>query len=387
MIEKIKNYSLPEKKIQLVNVFLTFLISFYLIFHFLSHLFKFHYVKSITGFVSAISITFILLFLNKITRKYFYLTALYVLILVIWSSITQNNSILTYKWNYIIFIMLAAGFLVANGIFNSLISRILFIIMSLVFIYCYFIQTEVVIQGSYLFNMNRNYVSSYLMTLSSLIYITDYLEEKRKIVIWPALITLLLSIKSQSRTWLVISAILFITVFIFFYRDQFKKYFAEKIHKNKVFRFFLIFVMISMIVLIFLFILKHSRFATVGIMNSSAKQRLYLYINFFQELTFGNALSGFKSEYMILKGFRHLHNSFLQLWMYTGIAALPAFAAIAWMIHYYYRKAKFLLLILLLFCLACLSEAVFFFRYPDLILFSLWFIAINNTLEKETKAD
>jgi len=57
------------------------------------------------------------------------------------------------------------------------------------------------------------------------------------------------------------------------------------------------------------------------------------------------------------------------------------------MIHYYYRKAKFLLLILLLFCLACLSEAVFFFRYPDLILFSLWFIAINNTLEKETKAD
>lgn len=388
MIKIMKNNISPEKKIQIINVLLNFLISFYLILHIISHLFKVHRFKTITGFILLITTSFIILFINKRQRKYFFLTMLYVVILVIWSSFTQQNNILTNKWNYTILIMLAAGFMIANKILNSLTSRIIFIIVLIVFIYCYFIQTNVEISGDYIFRMNRNFLSSYLITLSSLIYITDYLENKRKIVIWPASITLFLSIYSQSRTGTAIATMFFISVFIVFYKNHFKKYFVKKIYKNNVLKLFLFFILVSIIILICLLAYKYSRFATEGVMNNSTMERLGIYKNFFKELTFGKALTGFKSEYLTIRYDSKLsmHNTFLQLWSYVGIAALPAFAAIAWMIHYYYRKAKLLMIILLLFCLYSLPEWVFFFRYPDLIFFSLFFIALNKTLDQKTNS-
>jgi O-antigen ligase len=45
--------------------------------------------------------------------------------------------------------------------------------------------------------------------------------------------------------------------------------------------------------------------------------------SYFSELTLKNFLTGFKSSYVVVHGFTHLHNSYLQLLMSTGIISIP----------------------------------------------------------------
>jgi len=222
----------------------------------------------------------------------------------------------------------------------------------------------------------------YIFTAVSLIYLADYCERKNRPVLWPSIVFLLIAVKSQSRTGTLIAFLLFLAVVFFNLKYIFKSFAIEYRTIKK--KFSVVIALLLSVVVLFSAVItyQNSRFSTEKILSKSTVQRIDGYKSFFKELNIKKSITGFKPKIIKKKQLKHLHNSFLQLWSYAGFASIPAIAACFWMIFYYFKKSKFLTFILLLFFMYSMSEWVIFFRFADLVIFSLFIIAIRNQNEK-----
>lgn len=372
-ILKINKYS----KIILLSLF-----SLYLLYHFYHNLFKEIFpLKEVLVIISIFSIPLTFFYYKNILSKYDFIFIAYIVLIILWSTITQNIIIFHYHAAYFSTIFICAAIMIANKDFPSYLSRILFIIIALTFIYLLYIKNINLINQSYLYSMNRSRISMYCIIFSSLIYITDYQENKIRTVLWPSIISLIISVKSFARLGTIISFILFVLILLL-NLNYYLVYVNSFINKHKELKIIAVIIVIFIIFYSALLIYKNSRLSTTSLLNSSNQQRIDIFQSFFDQLTLFKFLTGFKPEY-IPHNMNHFHNSYLVLLSHVGVAAFPLFIFIIWQLIYYFKHSKLLFTILLSFCIFSIPDWQLFFKYPDIIFYSLSLIFIKDYLKSK----
>ncbi len=373
-----------EKTIKIFNNILVVVVSFFLLYQFFNNMFKTSLPLNYILFASTLLIAPLTFFIYKKkinTLQYMFIT--YIFILVIWTTITQNICIFYYHAAYISVIFISTATIVIYNENKTYFPHVIFIIITLAFLYILLIKHVNLSMLKSLTTMNRNRIPMYLLIFASLIYITDYCQNVSRPVIWPSIITLILSTLSLSRAGTLFALILFLTV-LFLNLMHFK---VITFPTSKIKKYYFIFLSSLIVILIFFIyiIYDYSRFSSEPILSHSTIQRMEIYRNFFDQLTPLRAITGFKPGDIPIVN--HFHNSYLVLWSYTGIGAFPVFIFIGWLLKYYYNKSKLLFMILLLFLLYSITDWRLFFRQPDLIFYTLSLLAlkekrINSTINQ-----
>ncbi len=219
------------------------------------------------------------------------------------------------------------------------------------------------------FSMNRNSVSILLFSAVSLQILNDSNLRKRYILIFPSVITLLLSWYSRSRTGLLITSGLFLLVVaydLFFWINGLGK-FPDLLKRSRVAMLSFFFFIGALLFLGFSYLYKDSRFFTVGLSSSG---RIEIIRSFFGELNFQKLIFGFRPKDGV-----NLHNSFLTIISYFGVIGFCLDILIIYAFIRFYRRSWLPFGLLLLWCIYSFSERLAPFGVGVFILVPLLFLA------------
>jgi hypothetical protein len=303
---------------------------------------------------------------------------LYTVILIIWSVLVFGTDWI--KDRHVYHSISALSFAIILQ--ERKVSRVVFIIpLAIVagfsFLSIIFFQ-ESLLDGEF-FKLNRNVFIRVILILSMALTVNDVFGYYSRPKLWPGLVGFIFGVLSQSRAGLGI-AIMYLGVLVIFnihgvIRSDIV---LKKRVKNKRIYSLLVIVTFSLILIIMIVSISHSRFLIQGL-NSPGRAKIYM--SFFNELTMKNFITGFRPT--IMQTFDHLHSSYLQLLALNGLGAIPVFIVLAYSIWYMFIKSKLLFLLLLILCVYSFVEHVFFFYLGDMVVSPIVFMAILQK-NKET---
>jgi len=220
---------------------------------------------------------------------------------------------------------------------------------------------------------SRNVFSVIAITNTALIYLVS-IKEKKKIFMWPTIITLIISFLAMGRSGIITSLFLFIGV-VYLYI------------KYKSLRYRLFFSLVFLTPIIFLVILNFSNLLLL-INNFEAFQHLLqdgfesaersqVLMSYIDNINFLNFFTGF--DYSDVFIFEHLsmnpHNSYIRFHYYTGLLSIIILLKGFKVLYSYYKSSTLVFFIFSTLLLRGWSDSVFFFSFYDYLLFLLIFFS------------
>ena len=260
---------------------------------------------------------------------------------------------------------LPVGIAFSSGRVRSVVPRILLLVAS-IWIVARFLLFDDSFNNIFADN-SQNYVSVVLMGFSSALYLNDHLHGRRRPVVWPALLTLTLSLLATGRSGIIMSTAMLIVVVH-----------QRAMNAGAVLKGVFV-VALGTIMWVFLRTDIFSeadvfvRFAQRGLRSA----RLRIWAEFFSEMTIRRALLGFDMNELYWTNFfgGNPHNSYLRLWANTGFFAIP-FVLFTFTAVFRLRvQSKFLFRIFVLLLLRAFWDIVFLTGWLDFILFFFIFWA------------
>jgi hypothetical protein len=226
-------------------------------------------------------------------------------------------------------------------------------------------------------HMNRNGISLFQLMTATMLYYSFKKTPASPVPIWPSMITLLITYLSKSRAGILLAFILIIGVL---FENVRILYLGEKkvlnMFSNR--KFLMLLMLFFIFIAVGIFAYRTSRLSTVGF---SSEGRLEIYKVYFQNMTITKFILGFNIDTLQLR-FQGLHNSYLRLLSYVGIASLPVFGAVG-STFFVLRKQPFLVILLGIFCLYSFVEYRLFIDLADLILFPPLFLAVREARRRQ----
>ncbi|MGO1468958.1 MAG: hypothetical protein ACTHW2_02925 [Tissierella sp.] len=233
-------------------------------------------------------------------------------------------------------------------------------------------------------HQSRNYISIYVIQFLTLLYIA-YQDNYKKVGIFPALICFILSVWGLGRGGILISLILLIgmiSLYLFEYIKGKKKSKRILTKKN-----IIIFIMVAIIVSILIvatgvFELIFGRFYDMGLESA----RTIIWGDYLQKTfsSFSNLLFGFNLEYnrLFTRYDFNLHNSFLSMHAHYGLIffLLNIFLLSKTFIFYFKTKEYQMLILMIAFFLRAGTDYMFSVHLGDifLIYFALYSFTIKS---------
>jgi len=319
--------------------------------------------------------------LRKSLNRYDIIVILYVLLIIVWSSFTQGFSITGYRWYKISICMLCAGIITAKGKYPSWAVKFIFLVMAGTTIYYMLASNYNPPKSMRLLYMNRNVISMYMFGYAAWLYFADYIEGRKRPLVWPASIALIISTFSMSRTGTLIALMLFTIVLLFNSLYTYNKFIKKRNNDKtkKLYSLAALSIIILLIIIICYTVYDLSRFSTVDIANKSTIDRLKIYKSFFNELNYQKALLGFKYSFSGFKTpLKHLHNSYLHLFSWVGAASVPVFIFLIYTAYKYFKESFFIFSIYMLLMLYSMPELVKFGRNFDFLLYTFIFYHLSK---------
>lgn len=256
-------------------------------------------------------------------------------------------------WNNMPYLLI--GFSLGLMLRYLKLSRILFYLYALLaitpFLYTFFVKGYEPTSGLFL-SMNRNIISRLLIFVVSLQILVESAYKPRYITMLPSLLTVIVSYHSESRTGLLVSALLLLIVLI-----ENAKYFIQHLREGlvpqrKKIVIFLGMVALGLVVVFFIWnLLISSRFGKEGLSTSG---RTKIYLDFIALLTPERLLNGFRPDWE----FVNLHNTYLTLLSYYGIGAVVFYFLIGGTFLQLARKSFIQAGLVAVFCIYSMSESV-----------------------------
>lgn len=379
MLKKIISYKINNDLIIKIAVLVS---SLGYMLHFFYRLYRPDEFRSIIKIVAVIGLVLTLIALRKFVSKFDFVVLMYTMAILVWVSFTSETSFFV---RFVVLIHLSMGLLAGKGKFSPIAAKLIFIIICGIIFYYYIIVGYDQSQHTLLVMMNRNIAAVYITGGALFLYIVDYISGKTRPVIWASALALWLTVFTQCRMATIISLLLLILV-LFINLIFFNKTILSKIIKNIAAQRVVLslFVVCSLIALfgIFISVYTNSRFSTVGLLGETSISRIQLYKDFFHQLTISGAITGFN----FVSHEPNLHNSFLQLWSYCGIAAFPVFFFLIYILYQFSRVTFFIAGIFFLILLSSIPDSNIFIFYYDFLLFSLIFYYLSEKFNNDSRS-
>jgi hypothetical protein len=367
----------------IIKQFLNVSAFLYILLIFLDNVYDFSFFKILTAMFCLV-IFIVLLYHNSVTTfEYFSIAVVFGITLLI--SLFSGRIPLSFLFTRFL-VLSFCGIIIASGEFRSSLAKTLLLLQLAVLIFYIFILQY---NPNHVLTSSRNSISIHLLSFCLIVYLTDYIDGKKRPHIWPALTVMIMSIVANGRSGMVVSILLFLTVLIFnikyLYSIIMNKY---KFNKIMFFLFFSVFAVISFFLLYYILPqlidwYKASRFNSEGMYSLRYK----LWGQFFSELNLKRAIFGYDLKNMPIQVIRNgivithsnPHNSFLDLWAKTGIIAFPILIITILTVWYLNKKSLFLAIIFMLFLLRSSTDMVIYLRRSDYVFFAYMFLALKDT--------
>nr|WP_319473586.1 hypothetical protein [uncultured Sphaerochaeta sp.] len=208
------------------------------------------------------------------------------------------------------------------------------------------------------------YIASIMFLGEGLLYISDFYNKRYRPVIWPALVSAVLSYCAKGRAAIIISLLFLIAIIIINIRFIAYYYVDSGTHWLKYYRLPLLLALIMIIIALALLVphlYRYSQFGKLGLTNTG---RLSAATRFLNELTPKKLLTGFTPSFLASKG---LPNSYLWMIASFGIFAAIPILAILFSLYRLLPTSSLLFSLMVILSAYFLGEMLYPFRYGDIL--------------------
>ena len=225
---------------------------------------------------------------------------------------------------------------------------------------------------------SRNYISAIGIYFAAVIYLTDEIDGRQTPVLWPSVITFLLSVVAIGRAGILVSALLLMVTVIYRF---------GRVLRKPVVILGMILVLGGLAVAFGERIAafawtwyRQSRFAVAGFDSP----RFRMWAEFFSELNLRRAIFGFDlNELPLISRYNgNPHNSFIKIWARAGFAGFFLNGIIVYAVIRMRKRSVFLSLVFALVLLRAAFDIIILINWLDFVIFAYVFYALRSGSSK-----